>query len=343
MRRNDSDFMQRAISLAVLGKGTVSPNPMVGCVIVHDNKIIGEGWHQKAGQPHAEVLAINSVQNQDLLKTATVYVTLEPCAHYGKTPPCADLLVEKQVQRVIIGCTDPNPQVAGKGIAKLEAAGITVQMSELESECLQINKRFFTFLIEKRPYIILKWAQTADGFISRKDFNSKWISNPLSRQLVHKWRTEEDAILVGKNTALYDNPQLNARFWPGKSPLRIVIDHQLALSPDIKLFDNSIPTIVANTKLEKSKRNTRWIQLPEEDFIPQLLHFLHGIDIQSIIVEGGSKTLQDFIAQGLWDEAQVFESLQTFGKGIPAPNLSNRKCVGEILIEQDSLKTYNPI
>jgi diaminohydroxyphosphoribosylaminopyrimidine deaminase/5-amino-6-(5-phosphoribosylamino)uracil reductase len=221
--------MSRALELARLGFGKVSPNPMVGCIIVCEGKIIGEGFHQQYGGPHAEVNAIHSVKDKTLLKQSTVYVTLEPCAHYGKTPPCAKLLVEHLVKKVIISNVDPNPLVSGKGIEILRSAGIEVETGLLEQEGLELNKRFFKSIRENAPYIILKWAQTADGFIARDDFDSKWISNKISRKLVHKWRSEEDAILVGKNTAKYDNPTLNVRDWVGKDPLRIVIDHELVL------------------------------------------------------------------------------------------------------------------
>ena len=253
--------MRRALELAENGRGQVSPNPLVGCVIEHHGKIIGEGWHQKYGEAHAEVNAVNSVKDKSLLKEACVYVSLEPCAHFGKTPPCADLLVENQVKKVVICNTDPNPLVAGKGIVKLREAGIEVETGILEKEGLELNKRFFHYLEKKRPYIILKWAETADGFIARKNFDSKWISNTLSRKLVHKWRTEEDAILVGTNTALYDNPQLNARDWTGNNPVRIVIDRHLKLPADLHLFDEQIPTICYNLIKNRNSGNVTFVKV----------------------------------------------------------------------------------
>jgi diaminohydroxyphosphoribosylaminopyrimidine deaminase/5-amino-6-(5-phosphoribosylamino)uracil reductase len=328
MSKQDELFMQRALQLAGYGKSTVSPNPMVGCVIVYDGKIIGEGWHQKAGEPHAEVLAIRSVDKTELLKSATAYVTLEPCAHYGKTPPCAELLVEKHLKKVVIGAVDPNPLVTGKGIEILEKAGIQVETAVLEEECLALNRAFFTFMEKKRPYIILKWAQTADGFIARENFDSKWISNSLSRQLVHKWRTEIDAILVGKNTAKYDNPQLTARDWSGKNPIRIVIDHNLSLNEELKLFDGIQKTILFHSKDQKiEKQGVVPIKLNNDGFLGEMLNYLHKEKIQSVLVEGGAQTVQSFIDAGLWDEARIFTSSVNFEKGIKAAELKSHQLV----------------
>jgi len=239
----DQKYMQRAMELARLGLGSVSPNPMVGCIVVYKDKIIGEGFHRQYGGPHAEVYAIDSVQKKELLSESTVYVSLEPCAHFGKTPPCADLLVASGVKKVVIANVDPNPQVAGKGIAILENAGIELQVGVMEKEGLELNRRFFKYISQKKPYVILKWAETADGFIARPDYSSKWISNEYSRKLVHKWRTEEDAVLVGKNTALHDNPMLNVRHWPGKNPLRIVLDRNLQLPQTLNLFSGNAQTV----------------------------------------------------------------------------------------------------
>jgi diaminohydroxyphosphoribosylaminopyrimidine deaminase/5-amino-6-(5-phosphoribosylamino)uracil reductase len=337
MSKQDKQFMQRALQLAAYGKATVSPNPMVGCVIVYEGKVIGEGWHQKAGQPHAEVIAIRSVKEQDLLKSATAYVTLEPCAHYGKTPPCAELLVEQQLKRVVIGAVDPNPLVAGKGIALLTDAGIDVETGMLEHECLALNSVFFTFIQKRRPYIILKWAETADGFIARENGDSKWISNTLSRQLVHKWRTEIDAILVGKNTTKYDNPQLTTRDWPGKNPTRLVIDHQLALSSDLKVFDGEQRTIVFNSKSEeKGKAKVEFVRLEEADFLQNMMEYLHKEKIQSVLVEGGAQTVQNFIDAGLWDEARIFTAAGSFRNGIKAAQLKQ-----QTLVSQEGIQDMN--
>ncbi|MGA0557557.1 bifunctional diaminohydroxyphosphoribosylaminopyrimidine deaminase/5-amino-6-(5-phosphoribosylamino)uracil reductase RibD [Larkinella sp. VNQ87] len=236
--------MSRALQLACLGRGHVSPNPLVGCVIVYQNRIIGEGWHRQYGGPHAEVNAIRSVADEALLPESTVYVTLEPCSHFGKTPPCADLLIEKRVKKVVVCNDDPNPLVAGRGLAKLRAAGIEVETGLLTEEGRELNRRFFTFIEQQRPYLILKWAETADGFLAPTDFQPIPISSALSRQRVHQWRTEEDAFLIGTNTARYDNPQLNVRSWVGRNPVRIVIDKALQLPPSLHLFDGSQPTLV---------------------------------------------------------------------------------------------------
>lgn len=339
MRKQDEQFMQRALQLAGYGKATVSPNPMVGCVIELDGKIIGEGWHQKAGEPHAEVLAIRSVKDEELLKSATAYVTLEPCAHHGKTPPCAELLVAKKLKKVVIGAVDPNPLVAGKGIRILENAGIEVKTGVLESECLEINKAFFTFMQKRRPFIVLKWAETADGFVARENFDSKWISNPLSRQMVHKWRTELDAILVGKNTVQYDDPQLTARDWHGKNPIRLVIDHQLKLSSKIKIFDGEQKTILFHAKSEnKNIKGVEPVQLDPSNFLNEIMNYLFGQKIQYILVEGGAQTIQSFIDAELWDEARIFKAPVNFGKGIQSPQLNNHT-----LVSQENIQDKNQI
>lgn len=326
------NYMRRALELAQLGRGRVSPNPMVGCVIVHEDKIIGEGWHQRYGEAHAEVNAINAVADKSLLSKATVYVSLEPCAHFGKTPPCADLLVKHQVKNVIISVVDSNPAVAGKGIEKLKAAGIEVVTNILEKEGREINKRFFHFIEKERPYIILKWAETADGFIAQENYDSKWISNEYSRQLVHKWRSEEDAILVGRNTAAHDNPQLNVREWTGRNPVRIVIDRFLKLSEKLSLFDKSQPTLLYNVLKHEEHPNLTLIRIDEQGFLWHLLKDLHKRKIQSVIIEGGLQTLQSFIDQGLWDEARVFKSMRTFGKGISAPHFrGNLKSTDDVM------------
>ncbi len=271
MHSADEKFMFRAIELAKLGRPTCSPNPMVGCVIVRQNQIIGEGWHKKAGEPHAEVNAINAVENPNELSEATAYVTLEPCAHVGKTPPCADLLIQKGLKKVVIGCTDPNPLVASKGIKKLEDAGIEVVVGFLKAECVSLNEIFFHSIQHHRPYVVLKWAQTADNFVARTNYDSKWISNEQSRQLVHKWRSELDAILVGKNTVLYDNPSLTTREWAGKNPLRVVIDHKLALDSSFKLFDCSTTTLIYNELKSERQKGLEYIKITGAHFLENLL------------------------------------------------------------------------
>lgn len=321
---HDEMYMRRAIELAQKGLGSVSPNPMVGCVIVHGDTVIGEGYHQQYGGPHAEPNAITAVKNQDLLTESTVYVTLEPCAHWGKTPPCANLLVEIKVKKVIIGALDTNPLVAGKGIEILRAAGIEVVSGILEQEVRFQNRRFFCFMEKKRPYIILKWAQTADGFIAKKNFDSKWISNSLSRQLVHRWRAEEDGIMVATNTARYDDPQLNVRDWAGRNPTRIVLDKHRALDEKLNLFDQSQATICYTGDYSEKRENLEFVALGEKFDLGAILKDLYGRRIQSLIVEGGAKLLQSFIDQNLWDEARVFRSDTLFGEGIEAPQFSGQ-------------------
>lgn len=332
-------YMQRCLSLATKGLAKVAPNPMVGCVIVCNNQIIGEGYHEYYGGPHAEVNAINAVANKNLLKEATVYVSLEPCNHHGKTPPCADLLIHHQVKRVVVGCIDPHEKVAGKGIERLKQNGIEVITGVLEAECLKVNKRFFTFHTKKRPYIFLKWAQTLDGFISREKSdinNNNWITCEESKQLVHQWRSEEAAILIGANTALIDDPQLTTRLVEGKNPLRIVIDSNLTLPKNLKIFDNSTPTIIFNQLIEKKDGNTTWIKF---DSLQSICSYLYQQNIISVIVEGGRKTLQEFINQNLWDEALVFTSKKSFLSGTTAPTIKehlNKK----ISIGSDTLSVF---
>ena len=315
--------MERALELAVNGAGNVSPNPMVGCVVTHKDQIIGEGWHQQYGQPHAEVNAINSVEDKSLLSESTVYVTLEPCNHYGITPPCTELLIVSKVKRVVICNTDPNSQVAGKGIEKLKSNNIQVFQSLLEDVGKKINRRFFIYHQQKRPYIILKWAETADGFIARENFDSKWISNEYSRQIVHRWRGKEDAIIVGKNTAQYDNPRLNVRDAFGKDPMRLVIDRSLNLSNELSLFDQKQFTICYNEKENSVVENLEFKKINFQYLINNILDDLFERKVLSVIVEGGTKTIQSFIDNNLWDEARIFKSEKRFEKGISSPQLSN--------------------
>ena len=338
----DELFMRRALELALQGQGSVSPNPLVGCVIVHDNRIIGEGWHKVYGGPHAEVNAVNAVQEKDLLTASTVYVNLEPCSHFGKTPPCADMLIREKVKKVVVANLDTNPLVGGEGIKKLRAAGIEVITGILDKEARELNKRFFTYIEKKRPYIILKWAETADGFIARENYDSKWISNIYSRQLVHKWRAEEDSVLVGMRTAQQDNPQLTVRDWSGRHPVRIVIDRFLKLSSRLAVFDRSQKTICYNVMKHEEHPNLSLIRLNEENFLPDLLHDLHKQKIQSVIVEGGAQTLTFFIQNSFWDEARVFISREVFNRGIKAPSLQGT-LTDQYTIESDRLNLYHPL
>jgi len=307
-------YIARCIQLAKNGLGTTYPNPLVGSVIVHNGKIIGEGWHKKAGEPHAEVNAINAVKNKALLKEATIYVSLEPCSHYGKTPPCADLIVHHKIPTVVIGTIDPFAKVAGNGVKKLKESGADVIVGILEAECNQLNRRFFTFHEKKRPYIILKWAQTQDGFIAplrREERKPVWITNAYSRQLVHKWRSEEQAILVGTKTVMDDNPKLDVRDWVGDNPVRIVLDKNYKISKESLIFDKSASTIVIGEKEVSFSEN----------LVEQVLAVLFDNNIQSVIIEGGSKTLQAFIEQKLWDEARVFIGQLSFESGTKAPSI----------------------
>ncbi len=326
--------MRRALDLAMLGIGQVSPNPLVGCVIVHDSKIIGEGWHKKYGEAHAEVNAVAAVNDPSLLSASTVYVNLEPCSHFGKTPPCADMLVRHKVKRVVIANVDTYREVNGEGIRKLRESGAEVITGVLEKEGRNLNRRFFTYVEKDRPFILLKWAQTSDGFIAREDYSSKWISNDLSRQVSHKLRAEVDAVLVGTRTAQHDNPRLNVRDWSGKDPVRIVIDRSLLLGRDLNLFDKAQPTICYNLLRNEVDDNVTLVKLQEINFIDDLLKDLHQRKIQSLMIEGGTQTIRSFIDRGLWDEATIFRSPQKFGKGIAAPAVKG-KIVGEEKIIDD--------
>jgi diaminohydroxyphosphoribosylaminopyrimidine deaminase/5-amino-6-(5-phosphoribosylamino)uracil reductase len=317
---------------------------MVGAVIVHDGHIIGEGYHRQYGHAHAEVNAVNDVlakydNTEELLKESTIYVSLEPCAHYGKTPPCADLIIKHRIPRIIVGCRDPFEQVNGKGIEKLQEAGLEVITGVLENECQWLNRRFFTRVQHKRPYIILKWAQTADGYFAPGNGKQLWITGEESRRLVHKWRSEEDAISVGKNTVAIDNPKLNTRYWPGKSPKRVVIDRKLELPQNLHIYDQSIETIIFNAMKTDIEDKIKYIALEDFDrFVPQYILFqLYLQDIQSVIIEGGAHTLNSFIEAGLWDEARIFTGKAELGGGIRSPRIDDR--ISETLpIGEDQLK-----
>lgn len=318
----DELFMRRALELAANGLGTVSPNPMVGCVIVYENKIIGEGWHKRYGEAHAEVNAIDSVEDKSLLPLSTLYVNLEPCAHYGKTPPCAHLIARYKLKAVKIANADTNPLVGGKGMAYLKDNGVAVTSGILKDEGRFLNRRFFTDMQERRPYIILKWAQTADGFIAGKNFEAKWISGRESRKLVHKWRAEEAGIMVGKNTALYDNPRLNARDWCGTNPVRVVVDRRLELPKSQALFDGSVRTICYNLKESRNDSKTALVKVSADYLLADILRDLHNKGIRSVIVEGGASLHNAFIEEDLWDEARIFINPQQFKEGIAAAKIT---------------------
>ena len=336
----DELYMQRCIELALKGSGSVAPNPMVGAVLLHEERIVGEGWHQQFGESHAEVNCINkAIENghADKLKHSTIYVSLEPCAHFGKTPPCSDLIIKHQIPKVLIGCRDPFKEVDGKGIEKLKAAGAEVTVGVLKEECLELNKRFFTFHQQKRPYIVLKWAQTKNGKIAATTHERLLISNEMTNRLVHQWRSEEAAILVGKNTAALDDPQLTNRYWQGKKPLRLVLDKELELPASLKLFNDDAPTIIFNTKRHNDKGQPRYYQITYDvSMVQQMVHALYQLNIQSVIVEGGARLLESFIDEELWDEARIITNQQlTINDGLAAPQLSNELQVAEHQIGTD--------
>jgi diaminohydroxyphosphoribosylaminopyrimidine deaminase/5-amino-6-(5-phosphoribosylamino)uracil reductase len=318
--------MSRCLQLAEIAMGDVAPNPMVGSVLVFENKIIAEGYHQKYGEAHAEVNCINNVSENDknLIEKSTLYVSLEPCSHYGKTPPCADLIIRNKIKKVVIGCKDVYKEVAGKGIAKLENAGVEVVSKVLEKECIELNKRFFTFHQKFRPYIILKWAQSFNGKIAAHDGKRILISNEYSNRLVHKWRGEESSILIGTTTALKDNPFLTTRLWQGKNPVRIVIGKNSRLPTSLNVFNGDVKTIIFSLVKNTASENLFYIKLENEKFLEQLLHSLFEMNIQSLLVEGGAKTLQSFVDVGLWDEARVITNEKmVIENGIPSPEIKD--------------------
>lgn len=342
--KNDDIYMQRCLELAQQGRGKVAPNPMVGSVVVYEGKIIGEGFHRKWGDAHAEVNAIAAVSDKNLLHEATLYVNLEPCAHHGKTPPCSDLIIQKRIKRVVVGCVDTFSEVAGKGIARMRKAGIEVEVGVLEMESRELNRRFFTFHEKKRPHIILKWAETQDGFIdairSEDNPHAAWITNEVSRSLVHKWRTEEDAFMVGSRTAQLDNPKLNVRAWSGNNPIRITIDRDLSLPRSLALFDRSQPTLVYTTQKAASLPNLEYIQVEfSGNFLQDVLADLYQRNIQSVVVEGGELLLSSVIEADLWDEAWIFVGSRFFGTGVSAPKL---QCVPteKVTLRESQLHFY---
>jgi len=350
--------MQRCLQLAELGAGLVAPNPLVGAVLVQDDRIIGEGWHRQYGQAHAEVNAINqATSNGHLdLSLSTLYVSLEPCSHFGKTPPCTDLIIQHNIPKVVIGCRDPFREVNGKGIEKLKGAGVQVEMSELDNACRALNKRFFTFHTQERPYVILKWAQTANQFISTppqtplqssgasgdSDFHRLLISNEYTNRLVHSWRSEEAAILIGTNTALMDDPELTTRLWPGRSPVRLVLDMELRLPATLKIFNKQVRTIIFNSVKQEEEGNLLYYQLQKEgSIVQQVLNALFELNIQSVLVEGGAKLLQSFIDVGIWDEARIITNDELILKdGLSAPLLNGVEKIVEQKILSDRIEIF---
>ncbi len=332
-------YMQRCLELALKGKNSVAPNPLVGSILVYENRIIGEGWHEQYGRAHAEVNCINSVEKADrkYISSATLFVSLEPCSFHGNTPACTDFIIKNQIPKVIIGCLDNHPKVSGQGVLQLEKAGIEVIYSVLEPECNKMNRRAFTFQSLKRPYIVLKWAESNDGFIAPIDGRRMQLSNTTSQKLVHKMRTEESAILVGFQTAINDNPNLNNRFWKsGKQLVRIVLDYKNQLPIELKLFHGEQKTIIFNFFKQETVDTNEWIKINKnESLLHQILKKLQEKGISSLIVEGGTKTLQSFINEDLWDEAIVFKTAPYLGNGIKAPQLLNAKPIDNFNLGND--------
>ena len=333
--------MRRCIELARLGAGYTAPNPMVGAVLVHAGRIIGEGYHEKYGGPHAEPNCIANVSPADahLISQSTLYVSLEPCSHFGKTPPCADLIIKMQIHNVVVGCRDSFEEVNGSGIEKMKAAGINVLSGIMEKECRALNKRFFTFHEQRRPYIILKWAQSSNGKISGEDHQQVKISNEFTDRPVHKWRSEEAAILIGANTALHDDPSLTTRLWKGNNPVRILLDHELIISQKARLFNNESRTIIINGKKEEEE-GTNFYRLTEKG-IEAALPVLYKERLLSVIIEGGAKTLQAFINSGYWDEARVIiNNSLIIPKGLDAPQLKSAQITKTEHIFSDKINYY---
>lgn len=344
-------YMHRCLELAKLGAGSVAPNPMVGAVLVSDDRTIGEGYHEAYGGPHAEPNCIASmrVQDADLITRSVMYVSLEPCAHFGKTPPCADLIINTRIPKVVIGCRDPFKEVNGKGVEKLLSAGIEVQQGVLEDSCKAFNKRFFTFHSHHRPYVILKWAQTANGKIAGASADRLHISNEFTNRLVHKWRSEEAAILVGTNTALMDDPQLTTRLWPGCNPTRLLVDMDLKVPARSRIFNGDAKTVVFNKVKREEKEHILFYQVTDDvSIIHQVCNALYQLRILSVIVEGGARLLQSFIDEGMWDEARVIVNRYpdshrgAIGNGLPSPVLSNYEKTGEENVFSDTIHFYKP-
>lgn len=342
----DEKYMLRCIEIAKNGLGSTAPNPSVGAVIVYDNAIIGEGFTSAYGGAHAEVNAIHSVKDKGLLSKSTLYVTLEPCSHFGKTPPCANLIVEKKIPKVVIGLKDPHEKVAGKGIDLLKESGCEVVLGVLKERCREHHKRFLTFHEKKRPYVVLKWAQTKDGYIApEKDLRDSdpspyWITNSYSRQMVHKWRGEEQAILIGTNTALEDNPKLDTRLWSGTPPIRIVWDRNLRIPNNFHVFNGIQPSIIFYSSVNSSKKLKNVDLKRVESFkniVLETTKLLYEHSILSILVEGGAKTIQSFIDANVWDEARIFTGKNTFVKGVKAPSIMG-KVVQQKWVDKDELK-----
>jgi diaminohydroxyphosphoribosylaminopyrimidine deaminase/5-amino-6-(5-phosphoribosylamino)uracil reductase len=338
-------YMRRCLELALRGLGHVAPNPMVGAVLVYEDRIIAEGYHKQFGKPHAEVNCINAVSTEDerLLEHATLYVSLEPCAHHGKTPPCADLILEKKIPRVVVGCRDPFEKVNGKGIEKLRQGAVEVEVGCLEKECVDLNKRFFNFHLQHRPYIIVKWAQSNNARMANTDHSRVFISNEFTNRLVHKWRSEESAVLVGTNTALHDDPALTVRLWKGKQPVRLVIDMDLSLPRTHKIFNTDAHTIIFNTIKQGKENQLSFYQITADlRVVHQIVHALYQLQLQSVIVEGGAKLLQSFIDEGMWDEARIITNEEVMiDHGLPSPTLTHYRKLFSEQIRTDRIQYYH--
>ena len=337
-------YMHRCLQLAAQGAGFVAPNPMVGAVLVYKNRIIGEGYHQQYGEAHAEVNCINSVKEEDkpLIAESALYVNLEPCAHLGKTPPCVELIIQQKIPSVIIGCQDPFEAVNGKGIEQLKAAGIVVLTGVLENECRVLNKRFFIFHTLQRPYIILKWAQSKNRRIANADFSRVWITNVYSNRLIHRWRSEEAAIMIGTNTALQDDPALNTRHWTGPNPVRLVVDMNMRLPATLQVFDKKQKTIVFNAVKNEEHENLIFYKIDKEpSMVKGILKACYELGLQSIIIEGGNKLAESFINEHAWDEARVIENSRLIiDNGLRAPVLSNQMFVFSENVLNDEISYY---
>jgi len=334
-------FIEKCISLARKGILNVSPNPMVGCVIVNDGEIVGEGYHKEYGKNHAEVNAINSVKDKSVLKNSILYVNLEPCCHHGKTPPCTDIIIKYNIPKVVIGCIDTFTKVSGQGIKKLKNNSVEVIYGVLEKDCIELNKRFFCYHIKKRPYIILKWAKSKDNFIAPiNQEKSFWMTSDESKKLVHSWRAEEDAILVGRKTVVADNPSLTVRECEGKNPIRIVIDKELSLNEKSNVFDDQSETIVFNNIKTNIIDKRTYLKADFNNLNQDILKQLYNRDILSLIIEGGAFTINSFIENGLYDEIRVFTTNKVLENGIKSPNIPEIKNSKKITINNDKLEIY---
>lgn len=337
-------YMMRCIELAKKGAGFVAPNPMVGAVLVYNHHIIGEGYHQKFGQAHAEVHCIQSVKEEDkhLISKSTLYVSLEPCAHFGKTPPCTDFIIQQRIPKVVIGCKDIFADVNGKGIEKMKNNGIQIIEGVLKNEAQELNKRFFFFHKNKQPYIVLKWAQSRNHKIAHADYSRVQITNDFTNRLVHRWRSEEASIMVGTNTALQDNPSLNVRHWTGKNPIRLVVDMNLRLPHDLKIFDGQQQTVIFNATKQDTSENVRFYKLRNADsLVKEILQACYEMNIQSILIEGGNKLAESFINAGMWNEARVIENTSLIiNNGLRAPVLTNHHITYSETISTDLISYY---